>query len=55
MLSAGVYYVIFGILLSTGTGIRNLLAYLTIGVFTFNLTQRTVLAGAKSVAGNMGL
>ncbi len=55
MLSAGVYYVIFGILLSTGTGIRNLLAYLTIGVFTFNLTQRTVLAGAKSVSGNMGL
>lgn len=28
---------------------------MTIGVFTFNLTQRTVLAGAKSVSGNMGL
>ena len=54
-LSAGLYYVIFDILLSTGSGIRNLLAYLTIGVFTFNLTQRTVLAGAKSVSGNMGL
>ncbi len=55
LLSAAVYYVIFGILLSTGGGMDNLLAYLTIGVFTFNLTQRTVIAGARAVSGNMGL
>jgi teichoic acid transport system permease protein len=55
LLSAAVYYVIFGLLLNTGGGTDNLLAYLTIGVFTFNLTQRTVISGARSITGNMGL
>lgn len=55
LLSAAVYYIIFGVLLTTGGAIPNYLGYLTIGVFAFNLTARTVTTGTRSVSGKAGL
>ena len=55
MLSVGVYYLVFGVILEANRGIDNYILWLMVGVFTFGLTQRTVLGGATSIAANQGL
>ncbi|MFD0855952.1 ABC transporter permease [Actinomadura adrarensis] len=55
LLNAGVYFLIFGLLLGTDRGIDNFTAYLITGVFVFTFTQRSLTAGAKSIANNMSL
>ena len=55
LLSVAVYYVIFGVILNTSRGIPNFLLWLTVGVFTYNLSSKTVLAGAKAITSNEGL
>jgi len=56
LINAGVYYVIFGLLIKTGSGrIENFVAYLCAGVFIFGFTQSVVQAGAQAITGNMGL
>lgn len=55
MLSVGVYYLVFGVILSADAGIDNYLLWLMVGVFSFGLTQRSVLGGATSIAANQGL
>ncbi|MGG5751856.1 ABC transporter permease [Zafaria sp. Z1313] len=46
------YFLIFGILLQTSRGIENFIGYLVIGVFTYQLTARTVNSGSRSIARN---
>lgn len=53
--NAGIYFVIFGLILGTDRGIENFFAYLSIGVFLFTFTQGVVNAGVKSISGNLGL
>lgn len=56
LLLTGVYYLVFGVLLDvTRGGLDNFVAFLTIGVFTFHYTQKSVLSGAKSIISNEGL
>ncbi len=55
LLNAGVYYLIFGLLLKTNRGIPNFIAYLCTGIFVFQFTQSAVLAGTRSIADNLGL
>ena len=55
LFNAGVYYVIFGVLLNTKHGVTNFVPYLCIGVFIFGYTQTVVQAGILSVSGNLGL
>src|SRR5918992_4051926 len=55
LLNAGVYYLIFGVLLGTDRGITNFPAFLITGVFVFPFTQRSLTAGAKSVGNNLSL
>jgi teichoic acid transport system permease protein len=56
LLNAGVYYLIFGLLLAgTHKGIDPYIPWLVTGVFLFSFTQRSVTAGAKSVGGNLSL
>jgi teichoic acid transport system permease protein len=55
LLSVAVYYLVFGVFLGVDRGIDNYLLWLTIGVFTYGLTQRSVLAGATSISSNLGL
>jgi teichoic acid transport system permease protein len=50
-----VYYVLFGVILHTDRGIAHYLAFLAIGVFVFQNTQRCVQAGALSIRANEGL
>lgn len=53
--NAGVYYLIFGLLLETNRGIHPFIPYLCCGVFVFNFTQQTVLSGTRAIPDNLGL
>lgn len=55
MLTIGVYFLIFGLLLQTTRGVDNFLLFLTIGLFVFQFTQKATTDGAKSIIGNKGL
>lgn len=55
ILNAGVYFLIFGLLLSTSKGIPDYVPWLVTGVFLFSFTQRSVTSGAKSVGTNLSL
>lgn len=53
---AGVsFYLIFGLLLDTSKGIENFMGYLVIGVFTFQMTTRSIVDGAKSLTSNTAM
>ncbi len=55
MMLVGIYYFIFGVILNTSRGVENFLTFLTIGVFTFQFTQRSMIAGANTIVSNQGL
>jgi teichoic acid transport system permease protein len=55
ILTAGVYYVIFGIVFGTSDRIPNYVLWLIIGVFTYGLTASSVLGGAKAINDYQGL
>lgn len=55
VLNAAVFYLIFGLLLKTSRGVENYISFLVVGVFIFTYTQRAVLSGSRSIAGNLGL
>jgi len=55
LVNAGVYYLIFGVILHTSRNIENFPAYLCTGIFVFNFTQQAAQNGTKSIADNLGL
>lgn len=55
LLTAALYYVVFGVIFGGVERIANYPAFLVIGIFTFLYTSRTVSAGARAVTSNMGL
>jgi teichoic acid transport system permease protein len=55
LLSIGVYWLIFGVLLGTRRGVENFLGFLAVGIFTYHYSQRSFTGGANSIANNLGL
>ncbi|MFD7444938.1 ABC transporter permease [Streptomyces sp. NPDC059909] len=57
LLNALVYYLIFGLILGAGRGMskETYIPFLVTGVFVFTFTQTSVMAGVRSIAGNLGL
>jgi teichoic acid transport system permease protein len=55
LINAGVYYVIFGVLLNTSRGVENFQAYLCTGVFLFGFTQSVTQAGVQAITSNLSL
>ncbi len=57
LLNAAVYYLIFGLILGTREGISHdvFVPFLVTGVFVFTFTQSSVMAGVRSISGNLGL
>lgn len=55
ILQIGVYFLVFGVLLDVSRGVDNFLGFLTIGVFIFHFTSKSINAGAKSITSNEGL
>jgi teichoic acid transport system permease protein len=55
LFNAGVYLLIFGLVLRVDRGIPNYLAFLVTGVFVMNYSTSSVTSGARSISGNLGL
>jgi teichoic acid transport system permease protein len=55
LLNAGVYFLIFGILLHINRGIPNYLAFLVTGVFVFNFTQRAFISTSNVITDSLPL
>ncbi|MDK1472012.1 ABC transporter permease [Streptomyces sp. 549] len=57
LLNAGVYFLIFGLILRAGRGmpITDYIPFLVIGVFVFTFTQSSALSGVRAISGNLGL
>jgi teichoic acid transport system permease protein len=55
LLNAGVYFLIFGVLLHINRGIPNYLAFLVTGVFVFNFTQRAFISTSKVITNSLPL
>jgi teichoic acid transport system permease protein len=55
VVNAGVYFVVFGVLLGTHHGVDNFVAHLCTGVFVFTFTQQAVVAGTRAITDNLGL
>ncbi|MFJ9613341.1 ABC transporter permease [Streptomyces noursei] len=55
LLNAGVYYLIFGVLIGTRKGVPDYIPYLVTGVFVFTFLQNSVMAGTRAISGNLGL
>ena len=55
LLNAGVYFLIFGLLLKINRGIPNYLAFLVTGVFVFNFTQRAFISTSTVITDSLPL
>ncbi|MFJ2034229.1 ABC transporter permease [Streptosporangium sp. NPDC087985] len=55
LLNAGIYYVMFGLILGARGNIDNYPAFLITGMFVFTYTQRSVSSGAKAISGNLSM
>lgn len=55
LLQAGVYYVIFGVLLGARGDADNYVAFLITGLFVFYFTQKAMTAGSRTVISNLPL
>lgn len=52
LVSAAIYFVVFGVVLDARRGVENYPAFLVVGLFTFLYTRRTAEAGARVIQGN---
>jgi teichoic acid transport system permease protein len=55
LLNAGVYFLIFGVLLHISRGIPNYPAFLVTGVFVFNFTQRAFISSSSVISNSLPL
>jgi teichoic acid transport system permease protein len=55
LLNAGVYFLIFGVLLHINRGVPNYLAFLVTGVFVFNFTQRAFISCSSVITDSLPL
>jgi teichoic acid transport system permease protein len=55
LLNAGVYYLVFGLLLHTSSHVHNYKAYLIIGIFVFTFMQNAIINGSRSVTNNLNI
>jgi teichoic acid transport system permease protein len=55
LISVGVWYVMFGVILDVNRGVDNLTGFLAIGIFVWHFTTRAVRQGARAITTNEGL
>jgi teichoic acid transport system permease protein len=55
LFNAAVYYVIFGVILNTKSGVDNFIAYLCTGIFIYGFTTSVVSGGVQAITSNLGL
>lgn len=54
-LQIAVFYLIFGVILGVTRGVDNLLAFMSVGLFSYQYSTTSVTQGAKSITGNRPL
>lgn len=52
---AGVYYLVFGVILNARGRVENYPAFLITGLFTFFFTQKAIMAGTRTIIANIKL
>lgn len=55
MTLAGVYYLVFAVMLDTTGGIENFVAFLVIGIFIFQAIATTITSGSTAITSNTNL
>ena len=55
LLNAGVYYLIFGLLLGTNRGVPDYVSFLVTGIFVFNFTQRAFITSSQVIRDTLPL
>jgi teichoic acid transport system permease protein len=55
LFQAGIYYLLFGVLLQQRAGVENYPAWLIIGLFLFGLTQKAVQSSARIIVTKAGM
>jgi len=55
LFQAGIYYLLFGVLLRQRADIENYPAWLIIGLFTFGFTQKSVQSSARIIVSKVGM
>lgn len=55
LLNAGVYVLIFGVLLNTSRGVPDPVAFIVTGVFVFNFTQRSFIIASRVINDSLNL
>lgn len=55
ILDGAAYFLVFGVLLQTGRGIENFIAYLIVGVFLFRYTSQAIANGSRSISSNLSI
>lgn len=50
-----VFYVIFGLVLETNRGVDNYIAFVSVGLFTYQFSTRSFTVGSRSITGNRPL
>lgn len=55
LLQVGVYYLFFGVVVGTRGGVEHFVSFLSIGVFVYSFSQRSIMASAFAVTQNLGL
>jgi teichoic acid transport system permease protein len=55
LLNAGVYYLIFGLLLGTNRGVPDYISFLVTGIFVFNFTQRAFITSSQVIRDTLPL
>lgn len=55
LLWAGVYLLVFGVVLGTDRGVGNFVGFLVIGVFLFRFSSSAIQGGSRAIIGNRSL
>ncbi|AUG81226.1 ABC transporter [Kitasatospora sp. MMS16-BH015] len=55
LLNCAVFFLVFGVILKSRDGIPVYIAWLCVGVFTFQFTQSAIQSGTRSISDNLGL
>ncbi|MBW3594580.1 MAG: ABC transporter permease [Actinobacteria bacterium] len=55
LISVGIWWLLFSVILNVTRGVDNVVGFLAVGVFAFHFTMRSVKAGTRSITSNEGL
>ena len=55
LISVGIWWLLFSVILNVTRGVDNVVGFLAVGVFAFHFTMRSVKAGTRAITSNEGL